>query len=86
MTIGMDVTALGQAAGAAEETPRSLGEQVEYLFAQQLLQALSEHEKQREGQEGAGYLGLLSGPLAHELARSGGLGIAGQLVPEETKP
>lgn len=83
MNMGIDMTALGNVASQGAEVPRSLGSQLEYLFAQQLLHALSAQEE-KEGSEGSGYLALLSDPLAQQMADQGTLGIAAQLLPGGT--
>ncbi len=84
MTIGAETGALGSLAANGAAPPQSPGEQMEYLFAQQLLHALSEAggEEGQEGQDGANYLSLLGEPLAKEIARSGGLGIGQQIMKE----
>lgn len=81
----MDMTAIGNLATVGTEAPQGLGQQLEYLFAQQLLAALSRtSEKQGERSE---YLSLLSDPLAREMAAQGALGIGRQLGEgEEVSP
>ena len=80
MTIGVDMSALGDLATSGAEELKTPGEQMEYLFAQQLLKAMQPAEG--TGREGEEYLGLLSDHLAREIVRGGGLGIAKQLGAE----
>ena len=83
MKIG-DFSALGALGGltaTGAEEPRDLGEQMEFVFAQQLLAALNAASG-KEGEDGGEYLSLLSDHLAREIARGGGLGIGRQLTQE----
>ncbi len=82
MTIGSETSALGALASDGAPPPKSLGEQVEYLFAKQLVQAMASSGTTDEKEEGGGYLSLLGEPLTTELVRSDGLGIARQLALE----
>ncbi|MCS6912314.1 MAG: hypothetical protein RMK29_16690 [Myxococcales bacterium] len=79
MHIG-DLTGLGSLAMLGGDEPRSLEEQVEYLFAKQLVAAMSQSQAEEASTDD--YLALLSDHLAREMARSGILGIGRQLVSE----
>lgn len=81
MNIG-DLTGLGSLAIAGADEPRSIEEQVEYLFARQLVAAMSQSQSQPDEASTDDYLALLSDHLAREIARSGILGIGRQLVSE----
>lgn len=79
MTMGVDMSALGTLATTGAEELKTPGQQMEYLFAQQLLKAMQPEDGDKEGGE---YLSLLSDHLAHEIVKGGGLGIAKQLSTE----
>lgn len=83
MQVGAEVGALGTAATMATEAPQTVAQQIDYLFAQQLLHAMtrSAHLDEASG-ETAGYLGMLEGHLAKELAEQGSLGVGAALASE----
>ncbi len=89
MSMAVDLSALGSLTATGSEPPQTLGEQMEYLFAQQLMHALSQHEGEGEGEgEGgqSGYLAMLSDALARDMARQGALGLAQQFRAEGEGP
>lgn len=66
------------ASAGGVEPPRTLGGQVEFLFAQQLVRALSQHTDQSGAGDGENYLAVMGDHLAAEVARAG-LGIRAQI-------
>lgn len=86
MHIG-NMTALGQVATMTHEAPKDLGEQMEYMFAQQLLRAMVESARFNEAHEGGDYLSLLDDQFAREITKAGGLGISKQLgISQDSTP
>ena len=69
MNIALDMTALGQLSATGAEELKDPGAQIEYLFAQQMLQALNAGKDEGEGGQGQDYMSLLSDHLARELAK-----------------